>query len=201
MVRPQPATPQAALQALKDGNARAASGEQARRNLAQEARQAAALQQPFASVLGCSDSQASPGLLFDQGLGTLYTVRVAGNVVNRDVLGSLEYAAKYLGSKLILVLGHTQCDAVKGACDNTQLGNFSAIVEQNGPAIAGASGDVGPRNSRNPAFVQQVTDLNVRQAMKQIRAQSPLLREMIDKGEIGLSGAMLDSQTGRVTFF
>jgi carbonic anhydrase len=198
---PPVTTPQAALQRLKDGNARAFGSQRARHDLVQEARRAAELQQPFASVLTCSDSQAAPELVFDQGLGDLYTVRVAGNVVNDNVVGSLEYAAAHLGSRLILVLGHTQCDAIKGACDNTRLGSFTSIVEQLSPAIVQVPTSLGPRNSRNAAFVQVVADLNVRQAMKQIREKSAVLREMIDKGQIELAGAMLDSQTGRVTFF
>lgn len=194
-------TPAIALQMLKDGNARFTGGKMRKRALMQQVRATGSGQYPFATILSCMDSRASPELVFDQGIGDIFSPRIAGNFVNDDIIGSIEYGSRVVGAKLIVVLGHTDCGAIKGTCDGVQLGNLTGALAKIKPAVDAVPDDGSPRNSKNFSFVQKVADMNVQLAVKQIKEKSPILREMIEKGEVGLVGAMLDVKTGKVTFF
>jgi len=194
-------TPQAALANLRAGNARFVSGQPQARNLTAEVRATAPGQYPSAVILSCLDSRQPVEMIFDQGIGDVFSARVAGNVLNDDILGSLEFACKVSGSKLIVVLGHTNCGAVKGAVDNVELDHLSGLLNRIKPAIAAIPEDVQPRNSKNHEFVEKVSDANVHLVMRQIREQSPILREMIDQQKVGLVGGMYDLTTGQVQFY
>jgi carbonic anhydrase len=193
-------TPAKALQMLKQGNARFVAGEATDYNYLAQVKQTASGQFPFASVLSCLDSRIPPEIVFDRGIGDIFVARVAGNFVNDDILGSLEFAAKLAGSKLIVVMGHSECGAVMGACDAAQLGLLSTTLASINPAVSAVQGHT-PRSSANGAFVQAVAEMNVTLTMKKLRDRSVVLRQMIDAGEIALVGAMYDVGTGRVRFF
>jgi carbonic anhydrase len=193
-------TPEKALQMLKDGNARFVQGKMLERDYMQQVRATGDGQFPFAAVVGCIDSRASNELIFDQGIGDVFSARVAGNFINDDMLGSLEFACAAAGAKLIVVVGHTECGAVKGACDDVVLGNLTQTLANIKPAVAAVTGHDSDRSSGNSAFVQAVADKNVELTMERIRERSPILRGMADKGDIGLAGAMYDVHTGQVTF-
>jgi carbonic anhydrase len=188
-------TPATALERLKEGNRRFVSNTPKRRNWSAKVVATATGQFPFAVILGCMDSRAPIEVVFDQGIGDVFAVRVAGNVVNDDVLGSLEYAVK-VGAKLVVVLGHTRCGAVKGAIDGVRLGNLTGLLAKIRPAVTAA----GCKSSTDEACVDKVATLNVRQAMHEIRARSSYLRQRFADGKVGLVGAMYDVATGKVTF-
>ena len=187
--------PAEALEQLKQGNGRFLAGA-APRDLRAQVKATASGQYPFAAVLSCMDSRVPPEIVFDQGIGDLFVVRVAGNVADTDDLGSLEYATKVVGSKLILVMGHTSCGAVKGAIDDVKLGNLTFLLEKIHPAVKAA----GPGTTKDHAYVDRVAEANVRQTIREIREKSPIIRELADSGKIGLGGAMYDVATGKVTF-
>jgi len=193
-------TPQKALQMLKEGNSRFVQGKMLQRNLMQQVKATGAGQFPFAAMVGCIDSRASNELIFDQGIGDIFSARVAGNFVNDDILGSLEFACAAAGARLIVVLGHTECGAVKGACDDVVLGNLTQTLSNIKPAVAAVPGYDSDRSSGNDAFVQAVTDKNVVLTVERIRERSPILRGMADNGQIGLLGAMYDVHNGKVSF-
>ncbi len=196
-------TPERAIELLKEGNNRFTSGKMRKRNLRAQVKESGLNGQfPFAAVVSCMDSRAAPSLVFDQGIGDIFSARIAGNIVNEDILGSLEYAAKIAGSKAILVLGHTHCGAVKGACDNAQLGNLTQLVAKILPAVK-ATPDVhgDDRSSKNHHFVDAVAETNVKMSVNAILEKSAILKEMADKGQIKIVGAMLDVETGKVTFY
>jgi carbonic anhydrase len=193
-------TPQIALQMLKEGNARFLQGKMLQRDLMQQVKMTGGGQFPIAAIVGCIDSRASNELIFDQGIGDIFSARIAGNFVNDDILGSLEFACAAAGAKLIVVLGHTECGAVKGACDDVVLGNLTQTLSNIKPAVAAVSGYDSDRSSGNNAFVQAVTDKNVVLTVKRIRERSPILRAMADKGQIGLAGALYDVHNGEVSF-
>jgi carbonic anhydrase len=194
-------TPAKALEMLKQGNERFVRGKMKKRDLLAQVKQTSKGQFPFAAIVSCLDSRTQPEYLFDQGIGDIFVARVAGNFVNDDILGSLEFATKLAGAKLIVVMGHTECGAIKGACDAAQLGLLTATLANINPAVNAVRGDYTPRTSKNEKFVQAVTKMNVQLTMQKLRDRSVVLREMIDKGEIGLVGAMYDVSTGKVTFF
>lgn len=194
-------TPQQAFDRLAAGNARFAAGTSTKRDLGAEVRSTAAGQYPIATIVTCLDSRTSAEYLFDLGLGDAFCARVAGNFVNEDILGSLEFAHKAAGAKLIVVMGHSACGAVKGAADDVKLGNLTAVLSKIKPAVASVKDDGTPRNSKNTAFVEKVSAANVRLAVQQIRERSPVLKEMLDAGQIGLVGGMYDLATGKVTFY
>ena len=194
-------TPTKALAMLKQGNERFVSGKAIERDYLAQVKQTAEGQFPFAAVVSCLDSRIPPAIVFDRGIGDLFVARVAGNFVNDDILGSLEFATKLAGAKLIVVMGHTECGAVKGACDAAQLGLLTATLANINPAVKAVKGDYTPRSSQNAEFVQAVTDMNVLITMQTLRDRSVVLREMIDKGEIGLVGAMYDVSSGNVIFY
>lgn len=194
-------TPEAALAELKAGNARFASGHPLHRDFPADVKATASGQYPYAVVLSCLDSRQPIEIVLDQGIGDIFSARIAGNVLNDDILGSMEFACKLSGSKLIAVIGHSNCGAIKGAIDDAQLGNLTGLLDKVKPAMDNVPSDVTPRTTKNPEYVDQVAEANVRLVMKQIRERSPVLREMIDSGQIGLVGGMYDLSTGKVTFF
>nr|WP_315151280.1 carbonic anhydrase family protein [uncultured Flavobacterium sp.] len=194
-------TPSMALELLKDGNRRFVSNLKVNRNLLQQANETSDGQHPFAVILSCIDSRTSAELIFDQGLGDVFSVRIAGNIINEDILGSMEFGCKVAGSKIIVVLGHTKCGAVKGACDHVEMGNLTALLTKIRPAVDDETTTKENRNSSNPEFVENVSTINVKRTVKSIMERSPILKEMIESGEIGIVGGTHDISTGEVTFF
>lgn len=196
-------TPEKALNFLKEGNKRFQNNLKANRNLLEQVNDTRDGQFPFAVILSCIDSRVSAELVFDQGLGDIFSVRIAGNFVNEDILGSIEYGCKVAGSKLVVVLGHTSCGAVKGACDNVELGNITSLVSKIKPAVAAVKEpkDASQRNSSNTEFVNEVSKTNVHHTLENMRKQSPLLTEMEADGDIKIVGAMYNVSTGEVTFY
>lgn len=194
-------TPQKALDFLKDGNVRFQNNLKANRNLLEQANETSEGQFPFAVVLSCIDSRVSAELVFDQGLGDIFSVRIAGNFVNEDILGSMEFACKVAGSKLIVVLGHSKCGAIKGACDDVKLGNLTALISKIKPSVDAVAHITEERNSSNSEFVESVSAKNVELTIENIKQQSPVLKEMLDKNEIGIVGGMYDVATGEVNFY
>jgi carbonic anhydrase len=193
-------TPAHALELLKQGNARFVAGAPLRRDLLAQMHATAAGQFPFASIVGCIDSRVPPELVFDQGLGDVFSARIAGNFVDDEILGSLEFASKVAGSRLIVVLGHTQCGAIKGACDGVQFGNLTTTLSHLAPAVDAVKDVPGPRSSKNAIFVGAVTDMNVRLTVAAIRERSPVLDALAKSGELAIVGAIYDVATGAVTF-
>lgn len=193
-------TPAEALSRLKEGNARFVANRQLKRDLMEQVRITGEGQYPFAVVLGCVDSRVSPEIVFDQGIGDIFSARIAGNFVNSDILGSMEFACKVAGARAIVVLGHTKCGAIMGACDNVQLGNLTSMLSNLMPAVQAVPAPAGGPSSQNPAFVQQVADKNVALTVEAIKKQSPVLNEMLENGEIAIAGAMYDVETGKVSF-
>jgi len=190
-------TPQRALDILLEGNKRFVNNLKANRDLLKQVNETSTGQFPFAAVLSCIDSRTSAELVFDQGLGDIFSIRIAGNCVNEDILGSMEFACKVAGSKLILVLGHSKCGAIKGACDDVRMGNLTALLTKLRPAVDDTATS-GTRNSGNAAFVEDVALRNVQLAMEQITQRSPILKEMVENGEIMIAGAMYDVENGQV---
>jgi carbonic anhydrase len=195
-------TPEKALELLKEGNQRFLRGAPRERKLNQQVIETAYGQYPFASIIGCIDSRVPTSLIFDQGIGSLFSARVAGNIVNDDILGSLEFACKLAGAKLVVVLGHTSCGAVKGACDQAELGNLTALLSKINPAVMAVTEPENPeeRTSKNAAFVDAVALENVRLTVQNVRTYSNVLRSMEKEGAIKIIGAMYDVATGEVKF-
>ncbi|MDZ4807225.1 MAG: carbonic anhydrase family protein [Bacteroidota bacterium] len=194
-------TPQIALDILKDGNKRFVSNLKFNRNLLQQVNDTRDGQWPFAVVLSCIDSRTSVELIFDQGLGDVFSVRIAGNIVNEDILGSMEFACKVAGSKLIVILGHSKCGAVKGACDHVEMGNLTALLSKIRPAVDDETVTKVERNSKNGEFVENVATINVRRTVNAVLERSHILHEMIENGEIGICGAMYNVESGVVDFY
>lgn len=170
-------TPSQALQKLKDGNKRFSENKLLKRNYAEEVKKTAVGQYPHSVILSCLDSRTSTELIFDQGLGSVFNARVAGNFENTDILGSMEFACKVAGAKLIVVVGHSNCGAVKGACDNVQMGNLTSVIEQIKPVMEQVKNVQGERNSKNHDYVEAVAKENVLQTINDIRNNSPILSE------------------------
>jgi carbonic anhydrase len=196
-------TPDKALAFLKEGNQRFMHNLKANRNLLQQANETRDGQWPFAVILSCIDSRTSAELIFDQGLGDVFSIRIAGNVVNTDIIGSLEFACKVAGSKLIVVLGHTSCGAIKGACDHVEMGNLTELLSKIQPAVYQEQTvlDKDQRTSKNKDFVESVASLNVKNSVKSILSRSPILADMVEKGEIGIIGGKHHLNTGMVEFY
>lgn len=194
-------TPRKALEILKEGNKRFISNLKAHRNLLQQANETRDGQWPFATILSCIDSRTSAELIFDQGLGDVFSVRIAGNIVNTDILGSMEFACKVAGSKLIVVLGHSKCGAVKGACDHVEMGNLTELLSKLQPAVYQEKETLSDRSSNNSNFVENVAQINVKRSVKNIIERSFILEQMVENGEIGIVGAMHNLETGEVTFY
>lgn len=193
-------TPKAVLTQMKEGNARFVGNRQADRDLMEQVRLTSGGQYPIAIVLGCVDSRVPPEVIFDKGIGDIFSARIAGNFVNSDILGSMEFACKVAGAKLILVLGHSQCGAIMGATDGVELGNLTGMLHKLQPAVDATPAPIDRRNSQNAEFVQQVAEKNVELTVEAIKQHSPVLREMLDKGEIAIAGAMYDVESGIVRF-
>ena len=194
-------TPSMALELLKEGNKRFVNNLKVNRNLLQQANETSDGQHPFAVILSCIDSRTSAELIFDQGLGDIFSVRIAGNIINEDILGSMEFGCKVAGSKIIVVLGHTKCGAVKGACDHVEMGNLTVLLTKIRPAVDDETQTKENRNSNNPVFVENVATINVKRTVKSIMERSPILKEMIESGQIGIVGGIHDITTGNVTFY
>ena len=194
-------TPRKALEILKEGNTRFINNLKAHRNLLEQVNDTRDGQWPFAIILSCIDSRTSAELIFDQGLGDIFSVRIAGNIVNTDILGSMEFACKVAGSRLIIVLGHSKCGAVKGACDHVEMGNLTELLSKIQPAVYQEKETKEERNASNATFVENVAEINVKRSVKNIIERSYVLEQMIAKGEIGIVGAMHNIETGEVNFY
>lgn len=194
-------TPFQALDILKEGNKRFINNLKANRNLLQQANETSDGQHPFAVILSCIDSRTSAELIFDQGLGDVFSVRIAGNIINEDILGSMEFGCKVAGSKIIVVLGHTKCGAVKGACDHVEMGNLTALISKIQPAVYDEKSELENRDSSNSEFVEKVAAINVKRSVHAILERSPILKEMIEDGSIGIVGGVHDITTGEVSFY
>lgn len=196
-------SPLDAVEILKEGNRRFVKNQHVERDLLEQVSDTAGGQYPFATILSCIDSRVSAELIFDQGVGDIFSARVAGNIVNADLLGSMEFACKLAGTKLLLVLGHTSCGAVKGAVDNAQLGNLTTLLSKIQPAVSAVTepADAGSRTSGNLIFVDNVARKNVTLTIENIRRDSPVLKEMEDSGDIRIMGGMYDINSGEVHFF
>ena len=194
-------TPRKALQFLKEGNDRFINNLKANRNLLEQVNETRDGQWPFATILSCIDSRTSAELIFDQGLGDVFSVRIAGNIVNTDILGSMEFACKVAGSKLIVVLGHSKCGAVKGACDHVEMGNLTELLSKIQPAVYEEKITTSERSSKNSEFVENVAEINVKRSVRNIIERSFVLEQMLDQGQIGIVGAMHDIESGKVTFY
>ena len=195
-------SPDKAISLLKEGNQRFVASNMATRNLLNQVNDTASGQYPFATVLSCIDSRVSAELIFDQGVGDIFSARVAGNIVNEDLLGSVEFACKLAGTKVFVILGHTACGAVKGACDDAKMGNLTTLLHKIKPAVRATKepSDASQRNSKNGDFVNDVVRNNVLLTIEDTRSLSPVLKEMEDNGEIKIVGAIYDISNGKVTF-
>ena len=194
-------TPRKALQFLQEGNERFINNLKANRNLLEQANETRDGQWPFATILSCIDSRTSAELIFDQGLGDIFSVRIAGNIVNTDILGSMEFACKVAGSKLIVVLGHSKCGAVKGACDHVEMGNLTELLSKIQPSVYQEKDTTDNRTSKNSEFVENVAEINVKRNVKNIIERSFVLEQMLEEGQIGIVGAMHDIESGKVIFY
>jgi len=193
-------TPAKALEILKEGNQRFVNNLKINRNLLEQVNETKDGQFPFAVVLSCIDSRTSAELIFDQGLGDIFSIRIAGNIINNDILGSMEFACKLAGSKLIVVLGHSKCGAIKGACAGVEIGNLTGLLEKVKPAINDVKNEMPDTAQTDPAFINAVEKQNVICMMDTIINQSPVLKELYESGEIGMIGSYYDVETGEVSF-
>ena len=194
-------TPQQALEFLKEGNVRFLKNLKVNRNLLMQVNQTSEGQFPFATILSCIDSRTSAELIFDQGLGDIFSIRIAGNVLNDDILGSMEYACGVANSKIIVVLGHTRWGAVISACDQVKLGHITGLLQKIKPAIESETTMSSERNGQNLTFVNRVSEINVQLTINQIRQQSPILSDLEKDGKIIIVGGIYDVETGIVSFF
>ncbi len=192
-------SPAEAIARLQAGNLRFTSGKTVNCDLTQQVKETAAAQAPFAAIVGCIDSRVPPELVFDQRIGDVFCARVAGNFINTDIIGSLEFATKVAGARAVVVLGHNDCGAIKGAVDHVKLGNLTATLSNIEPAVA-ATKTSGERNSKNAAFVQAVAENNVKMSVAALTSRSPVLKQLVTAGQLRIVGAMHDLATGRVTF-
>lgn len=190
-------TPELALNRLKEGNARFQSNLKVNRDLLEQVNRTAQGQAPFAVILSCIDSRTSAELIFDQGLGDIFSIRIAGNILNDDILGSMEFACKIAGSRLIVVMGHSACGAVKGACEGAELGHLSGLLRKIQPAVT-----VAEKSGALPGddLIQSVAEKNVEHVVREIRQNSPVLEAMISAGQVGIVGAMYSVQSGSIQF-
>lgn len=194
-------TPQTALQILKEGNERFVKNLKANRNLLQQVNETATGQFPFATILSCMDSRTSAELIFDQGLGDIFSIRIAGNVLNEDILGSMEFATKVVGTKVIVVLGHTKCGAIVGACNHVELGNLTTVLNKIKPAIEIEKTTTDNRDGSNADFVKNVTKNNVHLTIERVRNESAIIAELEQQGLIKILGGLYDVETGIVHYY
>ncbi|MEK7433451.1 MAG: carbonic anhydrase family protein [Cyanobacteriota bacterium] len=194
-------TPLMALELLKEGNKRFVNNLKFNRNLLAQANETSDGQHPMAVILSCIDSRTSAELIFDQGLGDIFSVRIAGNIVNEDILGSMEFACKISGVKIILVLGHTNCGAVKGAGQHIEMGNLTGLLNKIRPSFDDETTVTENRNEKNSKFIDKVAVINVKRSIKEILERSTILERMLENNEISIVGAIHDISNGIVTFF
>lgn len=194
-------TPQEAIEVLKSGNRRFVNNLKTHRNLLEQVNETSDGQYPFAAILSCMDSRTSAELIFDQGLGDIFSLRIAGNILNEDILGSLEFATKIAGSKVIVVLGHTKCGAITAACNNVILGSLTSLLKKIELVINKETETKDRRDGLNPNFVFNVTKLNVLLTMDEIKNKSNIISELISSGKIEMIGGIYDVDTGKVDFF
>lgn len=193
-------SPEEALEYLMEGNRRFMNNLNSNRNLLKQVNLTSTEQFPFAAILSCIDSRTSAELIFDQGLGDIFSIRIAGNVLNNDILGSMEYACGIANSKIIVVLGHTNCGAITSACNNLEFGHMTRLVEKIKIPITMEKTVIGLRNGSNSEFVNKVSALNVDHTITQIRERSQILRKLEEEGTIMIIGGMYDIHSGQVTF-
>jgi len=193
-------SPEEVLQLMIDGHNRYMEGKMLNRNLLEQVKATSSSQYPYAVVLNCLDSRVIPESVFDQGIGDIFDARIAGNFVNDDILGSMEFACKITGAKLILVVGHTNCGAIKGAIDEAELGNLTQLLDKIKPAVARTKYD-GDKSSKNLEYVDLVSKENVLMAIENIKLRSPVLKEMLDKNEIMIAGCMYNISDGTIEFY
>jgi carbonic anhydrase len=194
-------TPQTALEILKEGNERFVKNLKANRNLLQQVNETSTGQFPFATILSCIDSRTSAELIFDQGLGDIFSIRIAGNILNEDILGSMEFATKVVGTKVIVVLGHTKCGAIVGACNHVEMGNLTTLLNKIQPAIFNEKTTTENRDGSNSSFVNNVTEINVHLTIERVKRESPIIAELEQEGQIKIIGGLYDVETGVVTFY
>tara|TARA_B100000242_G_C42904440_1_gene419412 strand:+ start:143 stop:784 length:642 start_codon:yes stop_codon:yes gene_type:complete len=194
-------SPTEVINILKEGNKRFINGNETKKDFSAEVKGTSSGQYPLACILGCIDSRVPAEIIFDQGIGDIFNVRIAGNFVNTDILGSMEFACKVAGSKVILVLGHSQCGAVKGACDGVKLGNLTSMLSNFDQVINSNQYSDGERNSQNGEYVHLIAESNVKNTIEKIRTESPVLKEMEDNGEIKIIGGMYYVSNGTVEFY
>lgn len=194
-------SPTTALEILKEGNQRFVNNLKANRNLLQQVNETSAGQFPFATILSCIDSRVSAELVFDQGLGDIFSIRIAGNILNEDILGSMEFATKIAGTKVLVVLGHTKCGAITGACNHVEMGNLTTLLSKIQPAILNEKITTENRDGSNADFVKNVTEINVHLTLERIRKESPIITELEQQGHIKIIGALYEVETGKVTFY
>ncbi|KTD61437.1 carbonic anhydrase family protein [Legionella spiritensis] len=194
-------TPELAIELLKNGNQRFIQNLSYNRNLLQQVNETANGQYPFATILSCIDSRTPAELIFDQGLGDIFSIRIAGNVINDDILGSMEFACEIAGSKLIVVLGHTSCGAVKGACDSVEMEHLSGLLRKIDPAIEKEKSINEQRNGNNPRFVDAVAKLNVMNSIDTVLHESDILKRLVSNGQIRIIGGLYDVASGEVSLF
>lgn len=197
----QEMTPKQALFRLKDGNKRFLENTPVARDFLAQAHLSSYGQYPFAIVLNCMDSRSVPEFFFDQGLADLFTIRVAGNVLNNDNLGSMEYATKVVGTKLIVVLGHTSCGAIAGACQNVALGHLTDILDKIQPVVKPSMKELGLENCADPKLIDEIAKANALKVVREIQEQSPIIKELVKTKQVGIVAGLHDIKTGRVTFF
>ncbi len=193
-------TPETALEILKNGNKRFIENLKLSRDLLKQVNETSSGQFPFATILSCIDSRTSAELIFDQGLGDIFSIRIAGNILNEDILGSMEFATKLAGTKIIVVLGHTKCGAIIGACNNVEMGHLTTLLKKIQPAIINEKTTKENRNGTNQNFVDRVTELNVSLMIEKIRKESDIISDLEKKGEIKIVGGVYNIDTGVVTF-
>ncbi len=194
-------TPVLALKLLKEGNERFTSNKRLNLNCKEQVEKTSDRQYPFAVILSCMDSRTPSELIFDQGIGDVFSIRIAGNICNSDILGSMEFGCKTAGAKIILVLGHTQCGAIKGACDRIEMGSFTGLLSKIRPAVEEEIATKENRSSNNTQFVDNVAAINVRRTVQAITEHSSILQKMIEQGDIGIVGGIYDVSSGFVSFF
>lgn len=194
-------TPTSALDILKAGNERFVNNLKANRNLLQQVNETSGGQFPFATILSCIDSRTSAELIFDQGLGDVFSIRIAGNILNEDILGSMEYATKIVGTRVLVILGHTNCGAITGACNHIEMGNLTTLLNKIKPAIVNETATKENRDGSNANFVKNVTEINVHLTIERVRKESPIIAELEQKEQIKIVGALYDVETGKVQFY
>ena len=198
--RQKATSPDDAIARLKAGNERFTAGKSVNCDLMAQVKQTASNQSPHAAIVGCIDSRVPPELVFDQRIGDVFCARVAGNIINTDIIGSLEYSTKVSGAKAIVILGHNSCGAIKSAVDGVKLGNITALLKNFQPALATLSKADGQRDLHNGPLVQKVAEANARLTAASLTKRSPIIKAMVDAGQLKIAAAMHDITTGKVTW-